>query len=181
MIVGGEGTMSAAGRLEPLDWEAYLEGEERAERKHEYQFGDLYAMAEAPRQHQRIVGNIYHALRRQLDGSPCEPFSSEMKVRIRAAEGFCFYYPDVAVECGAHDAHSAFTDDPVVIVEVLSASTRRIDEREKKAAYLTIPSLAAYAEPSAGVALPEIGATLPLEEVYAKVEWEKEQAEEEET
>ncbi len=36
------------------------------------------------------------------------------------------------------------SDQPVVIVEVLSDSTRRLDDGEKKDAYFTIPSLTHY-------------------------------------
>ncbi|MBI3411202.1 MAG: Uma2 family endonuclease [Planctomycetes bacterium] len=35
-------------------------------------------------------------------------------------------------------------DEPVLIAEVLSRSTRRLDEGEKNDAYLTIPSLSVY-------------------------------------
>jgi Uma2 family endonuclease len=197
--VGGKGAMSAAGRLEPLDWQAYLDGEERADRKHEYVFGQVYAMAGGRVQHNRIAKNAISALDRRLAGSPCEVFGSDQKVRVRSDGGFCFYYPDAMVVCGATDPDAVFLDNPVVIVEVLSPSTRRIDEGEKKAGYLTIPSLGAYvlvdserpgvvvwrrrgeefqretyADLGAAVALPEIDVTLPLGEAYANVEWPKE-------
>jgi Uma2 family endonuclease len=197
--------MRAATRLEPIDWQAYLEGEERAERKHEYVCGYVYAMADGRRRHHLIASNLLYALGRRLDKSPCQAYGSDMKVRIHSEQGYRFYYPDITVECGPHDPDSVFTDDPVVVVEVLSASTRRIDEGEKREGYLSIPSLAAYvlvdserlgaavwrrkgdvfqgeiyAEPTSSIPLPEIDAALPLAELYANVEWPSEPAAEEE-
>jgi len=51
-----------------------------------------------------------------------------------------FYYPDVSVFCGFQKeaASDLFRDDPVVIIEVLSDSTRRRDEGEKRENYLSI-------------------------------------------
>jgi Uma2 family endonuclease len=50
----------------------------------------------------------------------------------------------VSVICRPNSQNDSFQDEPVVIIEVLSRRTRRIDEGEKKDAYLTIPSLSVY-------------------------------------
>ena len=55
-----------------------------------------------------------------------------------------FYYPDAMVVCQSNPMTDAFQDQPVVIVEVLSEGTRRLDVGEKQDAYLTIPSLTHY-------------------------------------
>ena len=55
-----------------------------------------------------------------------------------------FYYPDVSVVCQANPLSDTFQDRPVLIVEVLSESTRRLDDGEKRDAYFTIPSLNHY-------------------------------------
>ena len=55
-----------------------------------------------------------------------------------------FYYPDVSVVNRPNPPHETFQDEPSAIVEVLSRRTRRIDQCEKKDAYLTIPSLNVY-------------------------------------
>jgi Uma2 family endonuclease len=105
-----------------------------------------------------------------------------------------FYYPDALVTCRPNAPNDAFQDEPAVVVEVVSAETRRIDEGEKCLAYLQIPSLAVYLlveqdsrnviafrrgpegfrreeylGSGAAVPLPEIGVELPLAEVYAGV------------
>lgn len=55
-----------------------------------------------------------------------------------------FYYPDVQVVCDPNPGTDVFQDRPVLIVEVLSPSTRLYDLDEKLNAYLMIPSLKCY-------------------------------------
>jgi Uma2 family endonuclease len=198
----GSSPMTAAGRMQPLEWQAYLDGEERAQHKHEYVCGFVYAMAGAKYQHNRIASNLLIAIGRRLQ-SPCEVVGSDQKVRIRTSFGYRFYYPDCTVVCGKQDPELPYSDNPTVVVEVLSPSTRRLDEGEKREGYLAIPSLAAYllvdserAEAAlwrrhgaefkkeifegtdASIPLPEIDMSLPLAEVYANVEWREEPGEE---
>ena len=88
--------------------------------------------------------NIASYLHARLRGRKCRPYDSDTKVRIRLPKQFRFYHPDAQVTCRPNSRDDSFQDDPSVIVEVLSKTTRRIDEGEKKDAYLTIPSLCAY-------------------------------------
>jgi Uma2 family endonuclease len=67
-----------------------------------------------------------------------------MKVRIRFAGKTRYYYPDVQVVCRSNEPTSVFQDQPVLIIEVLSPSTRNYDLNEKLEAYLQIPSLECY-------------------------------------
>ena len=67
-----------------------------------------------------------------------------MKVRVQMKSHTRFYYPDATVVCDPAPPQQTWQDRPVVIVEVASESTRRVDEGEKREAYLTIPSLAVY-------------------------------------
>lgn len=55
--------------------------------------------------------------------------------------GMPITYPDLSVVGRPNPPNESFQDEPVVLVEVLSRSTRRLDEGEKKDAYLAIPSL----------------------------------------
>jgi Uma2 family endonuclease len=83
-------------------------------------------------------------LHRQLRGKPCRPYNSDTKVRLRLPTHTRFYYPDGMIVCHPNPGNDSFQDNPVVIAEVLSEATRRVDEGEKRDAYLTIPSLSAY-------------------------------------
>jgi len=118
----------------------YLQGELISEVKHEYFDGSLYAMGGASKNHERIAGNVFGELRSYLKNTPCEPFSSDIKVKV----GQDFFYPDVMVVCEDHSDNDYYTETPVIIVEVLSASTRRMDETTKKIAYQAIPTLKEY-------------------------------------
>ena len=113
---------------------------------------------------------------------------------MRFATHVRFYYPDVSVICRPNAPLDSYQDEPSAIVEVLSPATRRIDEGEKKDAYLSIPSLAVYLlieQATAAIALfrrtetgfvreeyegldavlplPELGIVLPVAEVYHRV------------
>lgn len=136
--------MTAAKKLNLIAVEDYLDGELVSPIKHEYLGGVVYAMAGARNAHNLIATNTLVALGVRLRGRRCRPFNSDTKVRVRLPTHVRFYYPDVQVICRPNPLSDSFQDEPAVIFEVLSRRTRRIDEGEKKDAYLTIPSLAAY-------------------------------------
>jgi Uma2 family endonuclease len=118
----------------------YLAGELISEIKHEYIDGDAYAMAGASRSHNIIASNIARKFGNHLENTPCTTFSSDMKIK---ADG-CFFYPDVSVVCDDKQGDDYFTEAPLIIVEVLSKSTRRRDKTTKFQAYKTLPSLQEY-------------------------------------
>jgi Uma2 family endonuclease len=120
--------------------EDYLKWELASEIKHELIDGQIYAMAGASANHERIAGNVYRKLGNHLEKSPCEPFGSDMKLRINEN----FFYPDVMVDCNFDNSEPYFTTTPVIIVEVLSRSTRKKDETLKLMSYINIPSLQEY-------------------------------------
>jgi Uma2 family endonuclease len=136
--------MSAILQPRHVSVEDYLAGELESQVKHEYLGGYVYAMAGARNVHNRIASNVLGVLHSRLRGGPCEPFTSDTKIRVRLPTHVRFYYPNVSVVCGSNPPDDSFQDRPVVIVEVLSRKTRRIDEGEKKDAYLTVSTLAAY-------------------------------------
>src|SRR5262245_9797997 len=94
--------------------------------------------------HNLIATNTVGSLHARLRGKRCRPYNSDTKIRIRLPTHIRFYYPDVSVICHPNPQTDSFQDEPAVIVEGLSRGTRRTDEGEKKDAYVTIPSLAAY-------------------------------------
>ena len=168
--------------------EAYLQGELIGEIKHEYLDGYVYAMSGGSRNHERIGGNVFREFGNFLKNAPCEPFASDMKLKVGAK----FFYPDVMVVC-EDSGDDYYAESPVIIVEVLSPSTRRMDETTKKLAYQSIPSLKEYVlieqdfvdvevcRRSEGwvsrhyflgddVTFEAIGLTLSVEEIYLRVE-----------
>ncbi len=93
--------------------------------------------------HNRIASRVLISLGKQLTGK-CEAFNSDTKIRVRSERHTYFYYPDASVVCNSNPDDDTFQDMPVVIVEVISESTRRVDEGEKTNQYLSIPSLDTY-------------------------------------
>jgi Uma2 family endonuclease len=136
--------MTAAQKLNRIPVEDYLAAELISPVKHEYLGGVVYAMAGARNVHNDIAVNALTALRVRLRGKRCKPCNSDTKIRLFISGQYRFYYPDVSVTCNPSPPHASFQDKPVVIVEVFSRATRRIDDGEKKDAYLTIPSLSVY-------------------------------------
>jgi Uma2 family endonuclease len=124
--------------------EDYLAEELRAESRHEYLGGLVYALAGASEEHNVIAANLMGMLHAQLRGKPCQPFGSDMKVRLQTLGDTYFYYPDAMVACDPTDAGHGWRERPATLFEILSDETRRVDEREKRFAYLQLPSLQAY-------------------------------------
>ena len=123
--------------------EAYLAAENDGQVRHEYVDGIVYAMGGASDRHGLVASAIFVPLYSRLS-DPCQVFMVDMKVRIEHEGATKFYYPDVLVSCAEDDRASHFREKPVLIVEVLSPSTDRIDRCEKLASYKTIPSLLEY-------------------------------------
>ena len=119
----------------------YLATEELSDVKHEYLGGIVHAMASASNRHNSIAVNALGSLGTKLRGKSCRSFNSNTKVRIEYPDHTRFYYPDALVVCHPNPPTDHFQDQPVVVIEVLSESTRRADLGEKRDAYLTIPSL----------------------------------------
>ena len=186
--------MTAARKINRISVEDYLAGELVSPIKHDYVGGLVYAMAGATNLHNIIKKNTLVAVDLRLRGRRCQPFDSDTKIRIQLPGETRFYYPDLSIVCSQNPVNDSFQDKPVVIFEVLSKKTRRFDEGEKKDAYLTIPSLAAYVliEPETAsvvvwrrkrkhfvqesydgmkkiVPLGEVEISLPLKEIYAGI------------
>lgn len=157
--------MTAAKKRNLISVEDYLDGELNSPVKHEYMGGDVYAMAGASNSHNLIATNTLGTLFLRLRGQRCRPYNSDTKIRIRLPTQIRFYYPDTSVICRPNPPEDSFQDEPVALAEVLSQGTRRIDEGEKKDAYLTIPSLAVYLlieqETPAVVWKPDVSEGLP--------------------
>lgn len=136
------------GLPKPKDYwtvEQYLEFEKTSPVRHEYVNGEIYAMAGDSKNHNRIVGCLISILDQHLADARCEAFIENVKVRVRPP---LYYYPDVVVTCEpdavVEDDDDYVVNDPVLIVEVLSKSTARIDRIEKLGEYKNLPSLREY-------------------------------------
>ena len=139
--------MSAIALSEPyLSIKEYLASEALSPVKREYLGGTVHAMAGTSEAHNYVAANLGRMLGNQLRGRRCASFGSDMQVRIprQQPEGTYFYYPDAMVACHPTDVGHGWREQPSALFEIISESTRQIDEREKRSAYLQISSLEAY-------------------------------------
>lgn len=134
----------AALKLKDLPVDSYLYEEKTRTLKHEYVDGQVYALAGANDNHNRIAGNIYFRLRQGLGTGPCRAYISDMKLRVQTQLTHRFYYPDVMVTCSEADTHELYKVAPSLLVEVMSPSTASVDRREKLLVYQSIPELKDY-------------------------------------
>lgn len=125
---------------ELLSEQQYINAELNREIKHEFVNGQAIAMAGATPNHCKLTNNISRLFGNHLQEGPCYPCSSDMRVRTSAGT---HRYPDVIVICD-DDFKDNATETPVIIVEVISHSTRKADEREKFLEYINIDSLQEY-------------------------------------
>jgi len=129
-------------KLKPyLSVEKYLASENDGEIRHEYIYGEVYAMAGSSDRHNQISGNIFVKIFSKVSGAgSCQVFMTDMKLQ---ADTETFYYPDIFVACDNPDRF--FRREPILIIEVLSPSTESVDKREKLKVYRQISSLREYA------------------------------------
>ena len=188
--------MSSAEKSKQVSVDEYLTAEEVPFTKCEYIDGWVRAMVGSTLRHNQIKGNCFVYLANTLKGKPCKPYDADTKVRILRKGSTRFYYPDVQVVCESNAPTDVYQDRPVLIIEVLSPSTRRYDLDEKMSAFLDIPSLEYYLvleqhmpvailmrrtgdcfareiydDVDSNIDLSVLGCFLPLREVYEGIEF----------
>ena len=123
----------------------YLTMERQSSEKHEFVFGEIFAMTGASARHVEIVGNIAGELRNQLRQRPCRVYSTDLRICVDSEHRYT--YPDVVVICSQPQFLDNALDtllNPELIVEVLSESTRNYDRGDKFQQYRGIPSFREY-------------------------------------
>jgi Uma2 family endonuclease len=106
--------------------------------------GEVVAMAPERVAHARVKKHVLIALESAFGGagSTCEAFGDGMAVRVDEST---VYEPDAMVRCGPWSPSGAvILDDPVIVVEVVSPSSRSIDAGAKLADYFRLPSVRHY-------------------------------------
>lgn len=119
----------------------YLAQERLALEKSEFYDGHLIAVTGGTAAHSLIKANLVRTIVNALASGRCRVFDSDM--RLLTPSGY-YAYPDVSVVC----AEPQFADErqdvllnPIVLIEVLSPTTERMDRGLKFEHYRTIPSL----------------------------------------
>ncbi|MFO0567702.1 MAG: Uma2 family endonuclease [Polyangiaceae bacterium] len=124
----------------------YLAYERDSGLKHEFDDGEIVAMAGGSRRHNALASRVSAAL--EAGRKPtCVAFQSDQKVRVLATGKAT--YPDASLVCGAiegdpADPSGATITNPTLLVAVLSVSTEEEDRGNKWQHYQLIPSLTEY-------------------------------------
>lgn len=140
-----EPTVAYAGAMPfPMTLEEYLEFEEHSRVRHEYIAGEIFAMTGMTKRHNRIAGRLYSTFAGHLKGGPCDPYVSDVRVKVQVNRDVHVYYPDVMVVCDRDPQEDRYVANPKLIVEVLSGSTAGVDRHEKRVAYRGIAALEEY-------------------------------------
>jgi Uma2 family endonuclease len=185
--------MRAAAPRRHHSYADYLALDEASNVRLEFYAGDIYAMAGGTPEHAALCLQLGAMLSVQLEGKPCRPYSSDL--RIRALATGLATYADVAVVCGPleRDPENQNTVvNPTILFEVLSPSTESYDRGEKREHYQQMPSVREIvlvsqaqhrievyrrqadgwsyqqAGPRESVALTSIGCTLEVDPLYAR-------------
>jgi Uma2 family endonuclease len=123
----------------------YLALEENSDTKSEYYQGEIFAMSGGSVEHGQLSRNLIRLLGNALQGGSCQPFGSD--VRLRLTQHDLFTYPDLYVVCGPLVRMPGRSDtllDATMIVEILSPKTEIYDRGEKFVFYQSLPSFCEY-------------------------------------
>ena len=137
--------MAAVRKTRFLSPDEYLTLEEKSDDRSEYFNGEIYLMAGGSLNHSQIIVNAVVTTGNQLAKKDCRVFSLDL--RLNVLKNGLFTYPDLMVICGDIEYFSGRNDtitNPVLIIEVLSESTRDYDKGFKFELYRGIFTLQHY-------------------------------------
>lgn len=125
--------------------EEYLDFEVNSSERHEYINGEIRLMTGGTPNHNQIALNLSGTLNFALKRQPYRVFVTDQRLWIPTKR--LYTYPDIMVIQGDIQLQEGRKDtitNPLILVEVLSASTRNYDKDEKFSAYRTLPTFQEY-------------------------------------
>ncbi len=176
----------------PMTIEEFLAWEKGQELRWEFDGFAPVAMTGGTAGHSAIQRNLSIALGVRLRGSPCQPYTTDLKIRVAGS----IRYPDAFVVCSPVPRHATVVTDPVVVFEVLSPGIASIDHFVKNQEYRDTPSIQRYVileqdfvgatvfarvgddwvghivGADAVLTMPEISIDIPLAELYDGLEFD---------
>lgn len=175
--------------ISPMGLGEFLVWREGQDGRYELVDGQPMAMGGARLKHDRISQNATLAIGPKLRGGPCRTCGPDVAVATTARQG---RQPDFSVDCGPFDLESMVATEPRVVMEILSRSTRALDQFGKLDEYKAVASIrhiilvdpdapevilwsraqdgiwshVALRGPEAALALPAIGVEIQLGDLY---------------
>jgi Uma2 family endonuclease len=175
----------------PWTVEEFLDWEERQELRFEFDGIAPIGMTGGTEAHAMIQSNLLRAVGNRLNRPPCRIVGSELKLVMAGS----VRYPDAMILCSTPRARRTSVADPVIVFEILSDGTARIDLIRKNGEYRATPSIQRYvileqasdaaivfsrkaedwvteivSGDDATLHLPEVGIAFPLAELYRDIE-----------
>jgi len=127
--------------------EDYFRAEERSIYKHEYHNGLVKKMAGGQLPHNRLAQKAANIIDSFVENQELNFIVSNSDTKIRIEQYNKFVYPDAVVICEKPEFYQNRKDtitNPLLIVEVLSDSTKDYDRSIKYEYHRTIPSFKEY-------------------------------------
>ncbi len=122
-----------------------------SDERFEYWQGEIVCMSGGSNAHGRIIGNSVTEFFPQLKGSDCHGRTESTAVRnpLHAEKGQPpFVYPDASIVCGQAQVENVRGIDtlmnPILVLEVISATSADRDHNDKLRLYTAIPTLRHY-------------------------------------
>jgi Uma2 family endonuclease len=178
-----------------MDKAAFLAWVQGREERYELANGRVVRMTGGSRAHGQITANLFRALDSRHDPDRWT-ILSDFGVDVGPET---IRYPDIVVDPAVDAPRDLTATAPVLVAEVLSPSTERIDLGDKAAEYLRVRSLAAYlvfaqdefkawvwtrspadflpgpevyTEQDSAIRIAALGIDLPFAEIYARVKFD---------
>ena len=181
--------MNVTLRKPTMSREAFLAWAERQHDRFEFDGFAPVAMTGGTIAHNRITLNLHRALHARLKDGPYQALGPDAGI---ATLGDAVRYPDAVIACGDLPGEARLVPAPVVVFEVVSATSGKTDRIEKPRECQAVPSILRYViveltEPGLTVlerangndpwtartltsgetlSLPEVGTALPVDEIY---------------
>ncbi|OCQ98013.1 hypothetical protein BCD67_02225 [Oscillatoriales cyanobacterium USR001] len=179
--------------------EEYLALEEAAIEKSEYHDGEIIPMTGGTTNHNKLAGNFYKKFPPTVNGQDYEIFIND--VRLWISQNRRYFYPDIMViqeQPVYQGSNKTVVTNPLLIIEILSKSTKDYDRGGKFLFYRSIPEFREYilidqysyhieqfAKKSNGkwelteydseesiLTLESLEFQIPLREIYARIDFE---------
>jgi Uma2 family endonuclease len=173
----------------PWTQEQFFSWAENQDARYEFDGFQPVAMTGGNAGHSRVIRRLHRALDARLLGGPCEPLGPDAGVET---VNKAIRYPDALVTCSKFENAERLIPGVIVVFEVLSPTSGRIDRIVKVREYAAVPSIRRYVileSSSIGLTvmerstpdqawqttvltnddtlhMPEIGIEIPVAEIY---------------
>jgi len=133
--------MDTALRTPQMTREQFFQWAQAQDTRYEFDGFQPVAMPGENLRHNILHLNIHTALRQRLSGTGCRPLGADAGV---ATIGDSVRYPDALVTCTPITGDEYVTPDVIVVFEVISPTSGRMDRIVKVREYAAVPSTLRY-------------------------------------